>query len=120
MIVFFNLENLTKEANNNHSKTLAILKDLATGRILKYGLKQRLRGHSFLIHPLKLIDDKSTDILYKIQYLKLASLRDYSMYSLFGIRSLQLSYYPDIRLDNIRTNPLLTITNTDIHFKYEE
>lgn len=120
MTLFFNVENLAKEANNNHFKIMTILRDLATNRILKYGLKQKLRGHSFLLNPLKLIDDKSTDILYKMQYLRLAALRDYAMYSLYGVSSLPLSYYPDINLDSIRTNPLLIITKTDIHFKYEE
>lgn len=120
MTIFFNLENLIKESKGNPLTIMSILKDYTNKRILKYGLTRKLRGNSFLLHPLPLIEDKTVDVLYKIQYLKLAALRDYSMYSLYGIKSLILSYYPDLDINSIKTNPLLTITPTHILLKYEE
>jgi hypothetical protein len=78
-------------------------------------------GNSFLINPEPLFKiKKSVDILYIIQYIKLAAKRDYSLYKYYGVKSLQLSYFPDINLEVIKTNPLLKITPTEIFFAYEE
>lgn len=121
MILFFNMTALTKESKSNPILLISILKDFYNvSKPLKYGLRSKLKGHSFLLHPEELFNDSNTDILYIYQYILLASKRDYALYKLYGITSLQLSYYPDINLDSIRTNPLLKITQTEIQFKYEE
>ncbi len=121
MILFFNWKNLVKESNNNPIKILEMLADFKKqDKILKPGLRNKLIGNSYLLNYEELFADKSTDILYKYQYLLLAAKRDYSLFKLYGMKSLPLSYYPDINIGSIRTNPLLTVTNTEITFKYEE
>ena len=120
-ILFFNLKNLEREAKCNPIKMIQLLKDFKDNRILVPRLKQKLVGSSFLLAPDALLNDRTTDILYIYQYISLAAKRDYSLYSLYGVKHLLLSYFPDlVGLDSIRTNPLLVTANQEIHFLYEE
>ena len=118
--LFYNWKTVESESKGNPFNAVDLLIKLYNGRILKYGLLSKLKGSSFLLNPIKILSEKSVDILFVYQYLILASQRDYSLYHLYGIKSLPLSYYPEIRLDSIKTNPLLEVTKTDIIFKYEE
>ncbi len=119
--LFFNLKNLEKEAKGNPVKMIELLKAFKNKRILIPRLKQKLVGSSFLLNADALLNDNTTDILYIYQYLSLAAKRDYSLYSLYGIKYLPLSHFPDlVGLDSIRTNPLLVTNKTEIHFKYED
>lgn len=79
---------------------------------------RNLAGHSFLLDAASLFSDTS-DIAYKAQYIRLAGRRDYSLYKLYRVTYLDLSYFKDIDLDAIKHNPLLTITQNKIYFKYE-
>jgi len=79
-----------------------------------------LSGNNYLLNPAPLFSDKTTDVAYKAQYIRLAGRRDYFQYKYYKTKHLDLSYYTDINLDAIKTNPLLTITDNKIHFKYEE
>lgn len=119
MTLFFNLEKILRLSKNTPSKTVEILQEMVYDNPYS-NVKARLNGSSYLINPEKLLKDKTTDILYIHQYILLAARRDYSHYKLFGVKSLPLSYYPDINLSSIRTNPLLNVTNQQINFKYEE
>lgn len=78
-----------------------------------------LIGNSFLVNPQDLFDDKTTDIIYKSQYIQLAGRRDYSLYKYYKYTYLDLSYFQDIDITKISHNPLLTIADNKIHFKYE-
>lgn len=118
MTLFFNFNNLEKAAKSNPVKAMEILKAFKDKRILTPGLKQKLIGSSFLLNPDALLADKNTDILYRYQYLSLAAKRDYSLYTLYGIKGLLTTYYPDL-ISDISFNPLLVVTKTEIHFKYE-
>lgn len=125
MALFFNLQTLETQSQNDANKFMAMLEYHYSKRLpSKYSKylpsKVPLNGTSYLLNPLALFNDKSTDILYKLQYIKLAGRRDYSLYKLYKYKALQLSYYPDIIYDTIKHNPLLTITQTEITFKYEE
>ena len=125
MALFFNLQTLETQSLNDANKFMAMLEYHYSKRLpSKYSKylpsKVPLNGTSYLLNPLALFSDKSTDILYKLQYIKLAGRRDYSLYKLYKYKALQLSYYPDIIYDTIKHNPLLTITQTEITFKYEE
>jgi hypothetical protein len=125
MALFFNLQTLETQSLNDANKFMAMLEYHYSKRLpSKYSKylpsKVPLNGTSYLLNPLALFNDKSTDILYKLQYIKLAGRRDYSLYKLYKYKALQLSYYPDIIYDTIKHNPLLTITPTEITFKYEE
>ena len=78
-----------------------------------------LVGHSYLLNPKEFFEDKTTDIIFRVQYLKLAGMRDYSLYKQYKYIGLQTSFFPDLAYDNIKHNPLLIIKPTEILFKYE-
>ena len=81
-------------------------------------LTQNLTGHSFILDANSLFNDTS-DIAHKAQYIRLAGRRDYSLFKLYRAVYLDLSYFKDIDIDLIKNNPLLTITQNKIYFKYE-
>lgn len=81
---------------------------------------RKMPGTSFILNPDPLFKIKDVDINYIVQYIKLAARRDYWLYKQAGVKSLQLSYFPDVRMEVIKTNPLLKITKTEIFFYYEE
>lgn len=82
-------------------------------------LRRLKAGTSFLLNPAEIFDDKGSDPIHKAQYIRLAGRRDYLLYKQYGIKSLDLTLYPDLDLAAIRSNPLLTIANKQLHFKYE-
>ena len=126
MALFFNLETLEAQSCNSSEQFLSMLefhytKRLPANRFTKIKpSKVSLAGHSFLLNPLDFFKDKSTDTAFRIQYIKLAARRDYNLYKQYGYKALQTSYFPDIKYDAIKYNPLLKITPTEISFKYEE
>lgn len=79
-----------------------------------------LKGSSYILNPEPLFKDKSTDILFKIQYIKLAGRRDYLLYKQYKYKRLDTSYFPDLIYDSIKYNPLLEVTPKEIIFKLEE
>jgi hypothetical protein len=125
MTFFFSLENLEKESCNNSVEFIEILetafyKKLPSKRKKVRAIKRDLRGNSFILKLEPILQLKrSIDTAYLVQYVKLCGMRDYNMYKLYGIKTLPLSYYPDIDLNAIKHNPLLKITQTEIYFKYE-
>jgi hypothetical protein len=125
MTTFFNLDNLEKEATKCNTSILHVLEAYYYKRIPKNSRSVRfqysiLSGYCFILNPEPLFKDLSTDIAYKVQYIKLAARRDYLFYKQYNYKGLQLSYFPDLNLEAIKTNPLLQITNTEILFLYEE
>ena len=125
MITFFDLKKLEELSCNNASEFMTYLYYHSTKRTarstkeLKYTNKQ-LQGYSYLLNPEDLFDDKHTDILYKIQYVKLAGMRDYLLFKQYRYLRLQTSYFPDLNYEVVKHNPLLTITNNEVQFRYEE
>lgn len=127
MTLFFNLQTLEAKTKNNPKLLVDTLqlhflnKTLPRNALAKTKpLKSISGGNSFLLNAAPLFADKTTDIIYKAQYIKLAGRRDYLHYKLYGTKYLDLSYFLDINLDYIKHNPLLTITDNKIKFKYEE
>jgi hypothetical protein len=110
----FNLNKLNKLSNNNPIKLVNILH--------KYYQKSNINliGYSYLLNPKKFFLDHSTDILYKAQYIQLAGHRSYQQYKDLNHTYLDLSYYPDLNINTIIFNPILTIKQNKIYFKYEE
>jgi hypothetical protein len=126
MALFFNLLVLEEETNNDPQYLVEALKLYYKGVTLpknaytKYKpIKKSLRGGSFLLNPKSFFEDKTTDIIYRAQYLRLAGRRDFSFYKFYGYKYLDLSYYSDINLDLIKSNPLIKIDKKQIQFKYE-
>jgi hypothetical protein len=126
MTLFFNLDLLEKEAGGDLVKFLVLLNAFHTNRLPSgkrgdlYVKKLNLTGSSYLLNPKPVFTEKSTDIAYIVQYIRLAAKRDYSLYKYYELRSLPISYCLDMNIQALRTNPLLNITQTDIFFKYEE
>jgi hypothetical protein len=126
MTLFFNLQTLEAKTKNNPKLLVDTLQLHFLNKTLPKNAKiqakplSNISGNSYLLNAAPLFADKITDIIYKAQYIKLAGRRDYLQYKLYGDKSLDLSYFLDINLDYIKHNPLLTITNNKIKFKYEE
>ena len=126
MILFFNLSVLEAETLGNPKQMVEKLrlfytkKQIPKNSYSKVKPIRNLIGNSYLINPDGFFADNITDIIYKSQYIQLAGRRDYSLYKLFNVKYLDLSYFKDIDLDNIKTNPLINITQNKIYFKYEE
>ena len=110
MTLFFSLEKLTKLAAGDSIKFLQLLESAAPS----------LRGNSFILNPKPLFNLPNLDTNYLVQYVKLAGRRDYFLYKTLGIITLDTSYFPELNISAIKTNPLLTINNKQINFKYEE
>lgn len=126
MALFFNLQLLESESGNDEQKFLKLLKYYYDNTIVvpkseKYKpLQKSLKGNSFLINPRPVLystDRNPTDL---VNYIKLAGRRDLLLYKNYKILHLDRSLYPDINIEAIKYNPLLTITNNHIKFKYEE
>lgn len=126
MALFFNLEVLEREAAGDSDKLIKLLQYHYYGSIpsnykTKYKpSKVSLHGNSFILNPDPVLRDSPLEQAYIAQYIKLAARRDYFLYRTHGIITLDRSYFPDLILDNIKTNPLLTIETRLIKFKYEE
>jgi len=126
MTLFFNILLLEQDTQCNPKLMVEKLKLwYSRKRVPKnYGTKikpiSKLFGDSFLLNPEAFFSDLTTDIIYKSQYLQLAGRRNYIDFVHYGATYLDLSYFQDIDLDKLKTNPLLTIKNNKIHFKYED
>ena len=111
----FDLIKLEQCAKGNPIKLVEILEEYYKGFYHKLG-----GGSSYLTNPGEFFFDRNTDILFKSQYIQLAARRSYQQYKDLGHNYLDLSYYPDLKIDAIKYNPLLTITENKLYFKYEE
>lgn len=126
MALFFNLQTLETKTRNDPKKLVETLRLHYVGKTAPKNARDLVKplsnlvGASFLLNAKAIFEDKTTDIVYKAQYIRLAGRRDYLLYKLYGYTHLDLSYFLDINVNTIRHNPLLTITENKIYFKYEE
>lgn len=112
---FFDLIKLEKLAKNDLCRFMEIL-EAEYNTILALS---KISGKSFLLKPKQLFKAK-IDIVYKVQYVRLAAKRDYFLYKQYGFNGLDLSLYPDLHTNNIKYNPLLEISNNKLTFKLED
>jgi hypothetical protein len=121
---YYNIEKLLKASKNDPILTFKMLENYyykvvpKSRKALKYTANLS-EGNNFLINTEKLLDSP-VDINHKFQYLLLTSKRDILMYAEYGCTYLDLSYWPDLLVDRIKSNPLLNITQTKIHFLFED
>jgi len=127
MTLFFNLKTLEQDTKGNSEYLVEALYKFYRGITIpknvheKYKPLPRLKaGSSFLLQPELFFKHTGTDSVYKAQYIRLAGLRNYGLYKTYGIKSLDLTLYPDISINNIKSNPLLIIANKQIKFIHEE
>lgn len=123
MALFFNLDLLETETNCDPKLMISMLERHFSKKLIPKNYRElnsfkNLSGHSFLLNAQPLFDS-TCDIAHKAQYIRLAGRRDYSLYKLYRVVYLDLSYFKDIDLDALKHNPLLTITDNKIYFKYE-
>jgi len=115
MTLFFNLSLLESETQCDSTKLVETLrlhfirKSIPKNQYSKIKPIFNLKGNSFLINPAILFTDTNTDIVHKAQYIRLAGRRNYAIYKHYGYTYLDLSYYSDIDLNAIKSNPLLKI-----------
>lgn len=123
MALFFNLELLEAESQCDPKLMLSMLERHFGKKLIPKNNRDRLNyrnlaGHSFLLNADQLFTD-TADIAHKAQYIRLAGRRDYSLYKLYAVTYLDLSYFKDIDTSLLKNNPLLQITQNKIYFKYE-
>ena len=84
-------------------------------KILKaFEVTKNKRGNDFLVNEDGLLKSKAS-ALHKAQYLGIASLRNYDDFAESGRKTLSKSLIPYwIPLGELETNPLITITETEI------
>lgn len=111
---FFNYENLFIAANGNPDKMLKLISDEK--------LIQELLGHSWIKNLDSIVGSYLVSSRHKAEYIGLCALRDYSNYTKYGDTSLHIDLIPEYIPWKIlvRENPLLTLTDNIIKFKYEE
>lgn len=127
IIFFFNLNILESQTNNDPKHLVEVLKKAWQGRTIPKNIKEKYKpipqvipGTSFLVNPKALFLDRTTQIVHKAQYIRLAGRRNYLLYKLKLQTYLDLTLYPDLNLEIIKHNPLLTIQKNNLRFKYEE
>jgi hypothetical protein len=125
MTLFFDLKKLESKANSNYTNFVEILRLHYLKKTIPRSYKDKvkpvigLHGQSFLLNPKPLFYAK-VDLVYKVQYIKLAARRNYIDYKLYGNKYLDVLHFPDLNVDAIQYNPLLKINDNKLYFKYEE
>ena len=126
MTLFFNLQLLEERTSCDPKQLVETLRLHFQKKTIPRNSRQLVKplknivGSSFILNPSPLFADKTTDVSYIAQYIRLAGRRDYTTYKLYGHKYLDLSFFLDIDVNSIKTNPLLKITENKIYFKYEE
>jgi hypothetical protein len=126
MALFFNIKVLEEQAGQDTKKFIQLLEYHYKGTKIvnkwsKYKpSKVSLKGNSFLLNPVPVLYNTEHDPAHIVQYIRLAGRRDLMLYKTHGFTKLDTSFYPDLIIDNIKHNPLLTISNKTISFKFEE
>lgn len=123
-ILFFNLTRLERVTNNSAKYIVAALAKCYEGREIPYTLWEEFppirdlkRGTSFLLNPRAILVEDKSSVYHKAQYIRLAGRRNYSDFTMYGSKHLDL--FPDLDAGLISRNPLLTIEANKIYFKYE-
>lgn len=125
MALLFNLTLLESKTNCDPVKLVETLKLYFLRKKIPKNSRSKVKplpnlfGNSFLLNPESLFKN-TAEIVFQAQYIRLAGRRDYGMYKIFGHTFLDLSYFSDLNLDALKHNPLLTIKDNKIYFKYEE
>jgi hypothetical protein len=112
-IIFYSWRKIIEHTKGDIYNTLVTFKSFISKPVPK-----DFQGKSFIINLEGLLGSSSSDV-EKIEYILLASLRNYFDYKYQNDAKLYL-YFSDISLERISKNKLLTIDNDYIKFKYEE
>jgi len=119
--MLFDIKKLTQQAKGNPEIMVKMLENYYHNKIpknakyRKFFSRVNLYGDNYIENPEALFKSKA-DPVYKVQYLVLAAKRDYLHITSYGLRDLDLSYYPDLNIDALKGNPLITVTEKTIKF----
>lgn len=120
--MFFNIHALESVASDNSEKFIALLEYHYRGAIIaKKKAKYRpirLIGNSFLLNPAPIFNSNDS-LNHKVQYIRLAARRDYTLYKHYNIAYLDLSFFPDIDTNKLVGNNIVRIVGDRVEFKYE-
>lgn len=122
-MVFFDLLKLEDLAGSDTTKFITLLGYHCRGiKVVKKKERYKpanLVGSSFLLNPAPIFKN-AANINHNVQYVRLAGRRDYTLYKFYGIAYLDLSFFPDIDIQKIKHNPLISIENNKVYFLYEQ
>lgn len=107
MTVFYSMPKLLKLSSGNIDKILSMIKE------------NKIKGDSYILNLDRLLDSRA-EKSHKVEYIFLASFRNYADYILLGIDYLDITYIPDIDVRKIRGNTLISLENNKIIFKKEK
>ena len=110
--LFFSFEKILKVCKNNPYKS----KDTLIKHFLRPDPK--FDGYSFILNPQPICKLVGNDIQV-LDYIGLASYRNYFDYKYLGRRGLDINLCP-VPVEQLKHNRLLRITEDEIHFIYEE
>lgn len=125
-MLFFDLSILEEDTNGDYVYLVAALEKFWRKQYIPKNsqekhkpLKRLKAGNSWLLNPAKLFNSKCEDTAYKAQYIRLAGRRDFAAYKLYGVTYLDLGFFPDLNLAAVSHNPLISVSNNKLYFKYE-
>ncbi len=127
VIIYYNWKALLKYSGGSNNTLLDIFEYLNNKRLPKNKFDPAYRwsqinftGTSFLINPNQLLgcrkDYKSSEC---VDYIGLASIRNYANYYLTKDRSLEIELCP-LPIERVKANRLLCLEKDRIHFIYEK
>ena len=128
-MIFFDWKKLVREANHSAYQIIEIMDMLVFERpprrgslVYKYHKKGiNIQGDSFLINPKNLLiyGLQETTRVKMVEYIKVASFRNYVNYSNYKQSTLPTRHYLG-KVELLHYNPLLLVKDGLIHFKYEK
>jgi len=113
-IMTFQIEGLNKMTYFDYEYCYILGAGMPKKILRAFELTKNRRGNDFLINEEGLLKSKAS-ALHKAQYLGLAALRNYDDYAESQRKTLSRGLIPNwIKLGELETNPLITITETEI------
>ena len=109
--IFFSWEKITKNCNYNVYKILDVFKS---------GKYRQFDGYSFLLNPKPLLSLHSSYDAEVVEYISLASVRNYFDAEYLHNARLSVYYVDSVNLNKLKENRLLKIVGKEILFLYEE
>ena len=119
-MIFYDWKKIQKKTKGDPNNAVDIIRYLTTGAGRNWVARHNWTGTSFLLNPeLLLIHAAKLPNKHIATYCALASYRSYAAYYISDIVTLDYDVYYEFR-QIINSNPLLSVEDGLIHFKYED
>lgn len=109
--IFYSWDRILKHCNNNTYKIL---------QVFKTAQYRQFPGNSFLLNPEPLFNLHSIYDTEVVEYIALASLRNYFDAEYLHNAKLYAPYIYPIDINKLKTNRLLKLVGEEILFRFEE